>query len=287
GGAAAVAVSFPKEKDMALCYPSDTDWGCAFTPEQLATMREDAETLRIMQRAEATAWYTLAALTAYQIGVCPTVVRPCSAGCLPAGSWMEAPVSSSSASMGTLPLRTIGRSFTPHMEGGEWVNSCGCTSGDSCSCGPLSEVILPGPVGDIVSVVINGVELPKTAYRVDNGNRLVRQDGGTWPTCQDMAAPAVAPPRFAPHVITWPTGERVELSRSGDIVTAKAFPLQTAGVQMNTSFAEIPLRFQPNGHVDYSITVQDGDPEWTLGVYENGIEPSIQLYGAFSTVAPY
>src|SRR5690606_6868931 len=182
GGAAAVAVSFPKEEDMALCYPSDTDWGCAFTPEQLATMREDAETLRIMQRAEATAWYTLAALTAYQIGVCPTVVRPCSAGCLPTGSWMEAPVSSSSASMGTLPLRTIGRSFTPHMEGGEWVNSCGCTSGDSCSCGPLSEVILPGPVGDIVSVVINGVELPKTAYRVDNGNRLVRQDGGTWPT---------------------------------------------------------------------------------------------------------
>jgi hypothetical protein len=39
-------------------------------------------------------------------------------------------------------------------------------------------------------VEIDGAPLDPTAYRVDNGNRLVRQDGGEWPLCQDMNLPA-------------------------------------------------------------------------------------------------
>lgn len=175
-----------------ICYPSDTDWSCKFTAAQLAELRADQVTLARLERSEALAWSTLAALCAYRIGTCPIVVRPCALRCAPAGSWMEAPVRSGSAA--GLPLQTIGRSFTPHIQDGVWVNACGCTS--DCSCGPLSEVILPGPVGDIVEVKVEGVVLDPAAYRVDNGSRLVRQDGQAWPICQDMSAPASADTAF-------------------------------------------------------------------------------------------
>jgi hypothetical protein len=169
-----------------MCYPPDTDWSCKFTEAELAEMRNDPVKLAAMERSEAYAWSTLAALTAYRIGTCPITVRPCALGCAPAGTWMEAPVGSGGTS--SLPLQTIGRSFTPNIQGGVWVNSCGCTSG--CSCGPLSEALLPGPVGDVLEVKVDGVILDQSSYRIDNGNRLVRQDGGTWPLCQDMSLPA-------------------------------------------------------------------------------------------------
>jgi hypothetical protein len=77
--------------------------------------------------------------------------------------------------------------LNPYISGGRWLNACGCGSGD-CGCTALSEIILPGPVGRIVSVYIDGDLIPNTDYRVDNGNRLVRLDGESWPACQDMAA---------------------------------------------------------------------------------------------------
>jgi len=171
---------------MTICIPPDTDWGCVFTPAELEAMRQDEAKLRIMERSEAFAWQTLAALTAYRIGTCPIVVRPCAQRCAPQGTWMEAVVTTGS----TIPVVTIGRSFTPHMEGGNWVNSCGCETADSCGCGSLSEIILPGPVGEIVKVTVDKVVLDRSAYRVDNGNRLVRQDGESWPVAQDMSLPA-------------------------------------------------------------------------------------------------
>src|SRR3546814_13016319 len=42
------------------------------------------------------------------------------------------------------------------------------------------------PIASITQVQIDGEVLPSTAYRVDNGRFLVRQDGGRWPTCQNM-----------------------------------------------------------------------------------------------------
>ena len=169
-----------------MCYPSTTDWSCAYSQDELDTMRSDPAVLKVMQRAEALAWYTLASLTAYQIGVCPSVVRPCAARCAPAGTWMVSTVRASGYS--ALPLVSIG-SFTPHVGvDGQWVNSCGCNSAADCSCSALCEAILPGPVGSIESVRVDGVTLAATAYRVDNGDRLVRTDGACWPVCQDFAS---------------------------------------------------------------------------------------------------
>lgn len=170
---------------MSMCFPSETDWACAYTPEQLETMRADAKTAANMDRSEALAWYTLASLTAFQIGVCPVVVRPSVAGCVGARTWMSGVVDG--GGNGGLPIRSIG-SFTPHVSGGQWLNSCGCIGG-GCSCSHVEEIILPGPVGAIESVKIDGVTIDPTRYRVDNGNRLVSTDPELiWPTCQDMSA---------------------------------------------------------------------------------------------------
>lgn len=178
-----------------ICHPA-TNWGCAFTEEQLEEMRDDAAKAAAMARSEALAWYTLAALTAWRIGVCPVIVRPCSARCAPPGSWMTAIVGSSN--MLALPLRAIG-SFTPHITNGEWVNSCGCGQAvDTCSCGPLEQVLLPGPVGAVESVKVDGVTIDPSRYRIDDGHKLVATDPLLkWPTCQNMAAGIDQPGSFA------------------------------------------------------------------------------------------
>lgn len=171
-----------------ICYPSETDWSSAYTETQLEAMRADEVKAAAMEYAEALAWSTLAALCAWQIGICPTTVRPAAAGCFAPGSWLAAPVGS--ASMAGLPIMTIGSAFTPHLRGGNWYNGCGCSGAGSCSCSYLPSVTLPGPVGDIERVVVNGQTLPASAYRVDDGVHLVRVDGGVWPVRPDFLAPA-------------------------------------------------------------------------------------------------
>lgn len=156
-----------------ICYPAGTDWSCAYTADELAAMRDDPDTLAIMERSEALGWSTLAALIGYRLSLCPSSVRPCAARCsLP--TWYTAPVSGG------------GGTFSPYLMGGSWFNGCGCRSADACSCTTIREVIMPTPVGAIESVILDGATLDPTAYRVDNGNRLVRTDGEAWPVCQDM-----------------------------------------------------------------------------------------------------
>jgi hypothetical protein len=167
---------------MTICYPATTDWSCYGDDTEISRLDP-----AIKARSEALAWYTLASLCAWRIGVCPTTIRPCAAGCAAAGSWSQAVVSS--AHVSALPLQTIGGIATPYVTNGQWVNGCPCSSPASCSCSQLSEVILPGPVGGIEEVTIDGIVIPPSAYRVDDGNRLVRIDGDTWPVCQDMTGP--------------------------------------------------------------------------------------------------
>lgn len=193
---------------MTICYPATTDWGCYGDEAEVAAIPAP-----VKARAEALAWYTLAALCAYRIGVCPTTIRPCAARCASHGSWAAAPLTG--AHVSALPLQTIGGIYTPYVTAGQWVNSCGCVGADDCSCTSLSEVILPGPVGGIESVVIDGVPLDPNAYRVDNGNRLVRLDGDTWPVCQDMTEPSA--PTYEPVTMSGPQGS-VTFTRKGDIV---------------------------------------------------------------------
>jgi hypothetical protein len=171
-----------------VCYPDDTDWGCTFTTDEISDMLEKPEVVLMMERAEALAWSTIATLSAWQISTCPITVRPCTARCADAGIWQSSSVGGSTGTLGSGSVA----GFNPHInESGIWVNSCGHTQ-NGCSCTSLCEAILPGPVGAIEKVLVDGIVLPKSAYRVDNTNRLVRTDGGCWPTCQDFASSGTA-----------------------------------------------------------------------------------------------
>jgi hypothetical protein len=74
----------------------------------------------------------------------------------------------------------------PMKIGANWVNlACGyCV--DGCSCATISQVTLPGPVREIVQVLVDGeVLLPGVDYRLDNYRSLVRLGGAQWPACNN------------------------------------------------------------------------------------------------------
>jgi len=147
----------------------ETDWGCA-EDDWVAALDPD-----LKAKAEILAWETLRSLTAYRLGNCPVTVRPCAKGCYRPSSYETSPATNWGNGI-----------IAPRIVDGQWLNGCGCTT--DCSCTYLPVVELTGPVGKVVSVTLDGVPLPTTSYRVDNGNQLVRTDGGQWPACQDMAA---------------------------------------------------------------------------------------------------
>ncbi|WP_284576852.1 hypothetical protein [Streptomyces sp. 2P-4] len=135
-----------------------------------------------MEQAEVDRWTAVAsqilwALSGRRWGPCPVTVRPCRKTCLD-----------------SYPLAVTWGSAGPWIpyigSDGLWRNAsvCGCRS--DCSCGELCEVYLPGPVYDVTEVNVDGEVLAPEAYRVDAPGRLVRTDGGCWPDCQDMGAPA-------------------------------------------------------------------------------------------------
>ena len=120
--------------------------------------------------------------TGRRFGLCDVTVRPCRTNCNDWNStfWgRDYP--------GWIPQ--VG-GFIPAMIRGQWYNlGCG-TCGDVCSCSVMSSLVLPGPVASVSEVIIDGVVVDPTAYRVDNAKYLIRTDGGLWPVCQDMAAPS-------------------------------------------------------------------------------------------------
>lgn len=112
-------------------------------------------------------------LTAQRFGTCTVTLRPCRRSCYdvwPAAGWWQ---------YGTYPR--------PFWYAGVWYNlGCG-VCGDNCSCTGLDEIVLPGPIDNIISVKQDGVELVNGLnYRVDDYRKVVRIDGVLWPFCQDL-----------------------------------------------------------------------------------------------------
>lgn len=143
-----------------ICWPIDD--GCDDNFKSLPQEVQD--------RSAALAVQTLRMLTGYQVGGCPVTVRPCKQSCLPLYN----------SSIGGVP-------FVPYINGGgNWLNvACGNCVGD-CSCAVLEQIDLPLPVGRVDEVRVDGVVLDQSAWRLDPPGHLVRLDGGSWPTCQDM-----------------------------------------------------------------------------------------------------
>jgi hypothetical protein len=142
------------------CVPYDADLGCV-DQDEWSNYSDD-----LQARAEALAWSTLRHLTGGQVGNCPVLARPCRSGC-------------SGSEFG------YGPGFSPVYRYGQWFNvGCGCSG--SCSCVSVEQITLPGRVAEVQTVWVDGVELDAENYRLDNGNLLVRTDGGAWPLCQNM-----------------------------------------------------------------------------------------------------
>lgn len=154
---------------MALCIPDNTDWGCALTDVEIESLDPTRKA-----RAERLAWSSLVRLTGQRLSLCPVAVRPCAARILPLVTYEDG--------------AGISGAYAPYNYGGQWFNACGCNAG-GCQCDGRGVIRLPGEVGAVVSILIDGAELERSAYRVDNGNLLVRQDGAAWPISQDMSAP--------------------------------------------------------------------------------------------------
>lgn len=117
----------------------------------------------VQERALLLATSSLQTLTSGRVGTCPITIRPC-------------PQTS-----------RCGCGWNPHIRDGRWYN-CAHTP-----CTPLSEYDIPGPVGYIDSMLINGevVDLFNGDWRLDNGHLLVWQGDGPSPllTVQNLNLP--------------------------------------------------------------------------------------------------
>lgn len=147
-----------------LCWPLD--------PACLTDIWDGLEP-EVQNRSAMLAVLTLRRLTGYRVGGCPITVRPCKPACCPPGFSY---------------FTFAGQSFWPQNWNGVWTN-CGCQG--ACGCKSSCEVVLPAPVGDLVEVKVDGAVIPKTDFRVDNGNILVYQGSGDCPFNmeQDLSLP--------------------------------------------------------------------------------------------------
>lgn len=127
----------------------------------------------------------------------------------------------------------------------------------SCGCVGVSEVKLPGPVHSVTSVVVDGVTLDPTTYRVDDWQWLVRTDGDSWPASADPLDPdsfAVTyelgqePPAGAASVVGILVCSRAACSNSGCRVPKNATQVTRQGVTMvrgNQGTTTRPWRWYP------------------------------------------
>lgn len=173
----------PSSPDSGSVLPAGPAVGCPW-PIDTACLGQEwgGIDVEIQDRAIALASATLYRLTGYRVGGCPVTVRPCKRGC-------------TNTAQPYWDLHSAG--WSPSISsGGVWINSCGCTT--DCSCVELCEIVLPAPVGGIVSVKVDGTVVADTNYRVD-GNRLVWTGTGTcpWPVCQDLTKPDSAVGTFS------------------------------------------------------------------------------------------
>lgn len=136
-------------------------------PDEWAMMEDD-----LQMRSRALATNTLRRLTGYRVGGCPITVRPCKQDCCGGRGLPRA-----YANYGW---------FNPYIDAsGAWHNSCGCKT--DCSCTALCQVELPGPVGEVYEVKVDGEVIDPADYKL-YGTALtwIGEGDCPWPTCQDL-----------------------------------------------------------------------------------------------------
>lgn len=144
----------------------DEPWDARYTCDVSTTSPTE------LAAATLSATQLLDAMSGHQFGLCTVTFRPCRLSCSTAyDGW---------SIVGVLPRwAAFSNLYWPLAE-------CGvCVVG--CTCGVLSQVALPSPVHDVVTVKLDGAVAPTGTYRVDDNKWLVRLDGTSWPACNDLS----------------------------------------------------------------------------------------------------
>lgn len=178
------------------------------------------------ERVEEMATEFLWRWTERQFGTCEGTIRPCRQDCTEGVSTYGRP--------------PAGARWTPVLVGGTWYNlGCGAGCRDKCGCGSWgSTMLFEQPVYDVTSVQVDGEYLDPSAYRVDNHRKLVRQDGGRWPFCQDMGKPLGGPDTWA---VTFLVGSPVPV---GGQVAAGKLACEFAKALCGDASCALPKRVQ-------------------------------------------
>lgn len=160
---------------------------------------------------------------------------------------------------------------------------------DERGCPPRpnrAAVELPdGPVYDVVSVVIEGVELDAGSYRLAGYRDLVRVDGEAWPAVQNMERDSTVPGDGddASRVDTWQVTYRVGAEIQEDArLAASIFAAELALARNGSTKCRLPQRYWQK-RIDPMTFIKDGKtgiPEvdvWLQSVNPGGISSRAKL----------
>lgn len=205
-------------------------------------------------------------------GLCTKTVRPASRNCF--GALLGFGWSSNYPS-----------SYGP----GDWYQgwgSCGCSAGsyEGCSCAGIDSIRLGAyPLVSIQSVKVNGVAFSPSVYRIDDYKYLVRTDGGSWPTRQDLSKASTQPDTFE---VAFTYGHSIS---TGAKWAACRLGLELAKARANDKSCKLPERVQAvtrQGVTVAFIDVFAFFKEHRTGIYEVDLWlNSVNPYGRTASAA--
>lgn len=197
--------------------------------------------------------------TGQKFGLCSVTIRPCRETCL---DW-NTTYRGNGRGTGYPGLPWYGGDgLSPALIGGQWFNlPCGGSCAGSCSCGPVEQIDLGSGVDSVTSVMLDGVELSASAYRLDNNRYLVRTDGGTWPDCQDMSADPSTPGSNT-FAVTYASGVPVP---AGGQLAAGVLACQLAKAACGDAACKLPQRVQRVSRQGVELLFDDMSTLWTQG----------------------
>lgn len=215
------------------------EYGGCLWPADPACLGDKWEALdeAVRIRALALASSTLRRLTAYRVGGCPVTVRPCAPRGF-CGSFV--------------PFQgAFGQDWMrPGMNTqGLWVNSCGCSG--SCGCEITDGVSLPGPIGEVYEVKVDGDVIDPADYAVAQGQVFwVGTGPSPFPATQNLNLPDTLPGTFS-------------------ITYLNAYPVDMLGAQAAAFLAlEFAAACKPKGKCSL--------PRGVVSVVRNGVTFEIE-----------
>lgn len=132
-----------------------------------------------------------------------------------------------------------------------WPLVCGRCKQCGCSCDSLTVLWISTPVEEVTRIVIEGVELDSSAYRLEGSHRVVRTDGESWPDFQDGSVTMDDPDGWGIEVVvgsTVPTGGRI---------AAGILACELAKAACNDKDCKLPQRVQSITRQGVAMTMLD------------------------------